>query len=735
MSQVQGPPPTITDVQPSNQSLLVRWESDPYSSSSDATLLVINTTSNIMSAVLLDNLQILEGEYLITGLVNGDVYALLFSILDASGNSHNSNTVTSIASDIPLSPTIVSYTLDDPSYSTVDIVATLGTNAGAPVTSVIFRIYLDASNILTQAFNPNFVDNTYQLSGFVEGDDYIISCQALNAAGYSNVSNSISFRNADVAGTPVLDTIESGSNHYALLSVSGTNTSSSSITYFKVYNYDAFYANSLVVSPILPDASYNIDISYNDLVNKDSYSFSVSAVTSGDESMKSNVSTVVPAEQLAFTITAITFPASNQIKVDFSNNDASWANPSREVILGFSGPGVSATRYISNYNVFTYTYTLDSGSTLTAGDEYTVTINGYCIVPQYLYPGAWVIPTLTDNQYAAEEVTGSKTYAIAPDPVTDLAVITDIIDTSGIIQASWIPGADNGSPITNYTCYLYTVSDGQRSPPIRTITTTATNCLFTNLFVFNTFYSVGIIANNSVGPSTETNYLPNTEIGFRIIGSVDGVTNLRGYQTSYDGSVFLGNLTWDYSGPGTGYTNAHFDIYSVVNSVKTFLGAVNYTTGQLSYAYPVNLGTTPNVPKEFAVNVVASSPLGLSESIYSYIVVTPGVAPVISDVVLSPVSGSLTNWKLAFTVTNLSDLDCIQDSCYSLVMPSPISEIANGVNPIQTGYDLAEVDNSPTKSYRFVRELGYQAISNDYLFITCSNGYEGTFYSNKWGSP
>jgi hypothetical protein len=740
MAQVQGPPPTIDGVQSLNQSLLVTWTLEPYTISPDATLLVINTNTNTMASYLLNSEEILMEEYLVTGLVNGDSYAILFSVLDGSGNTHNSNTANGIPSDIPSNPTIVSYELQPPSYTSVIVNAILGVNTGLPVTSLVFRILREGSIITSQAFVPNLLTNTYELindaSGnpFIEGSDYIISCQALNAVGYSNVSNSISFRNGDFAGTPVLGTIQSGSNQFALLPVSGTNTSTNDITSFKVYNNNTFLRTLSVTPVIAQNATYSLDLSLNNITNETPYYLTVTAVTNSvDESAKSNTSTVVPALQLAFSNAVITFPSTNQIRIDFSNNNASWVNPSREVVLGFSGANVpqDASGAISVYNVNTYTYTLPTGSSLVAGSDYTVTINGYCIVPQTLYPGLWVSPSLFNNEYAADTVTVSETYAIAPSAVTNLAVTTDIINDLGIIQATWLDGSNNGSPITSYTCNLYTVSGGNRTL-IDTTTTTAKNCLFNNLQVTGIFYSIGVVANNSVGSSTEANYPVDTQIGFPITGSVDGVTNLQGYQTYYAvGGDFSGNLTWDYAGPGSGYTNAVFHIYSVVNGSYNSLGTRPYVTGTLSYAFPVSLGNTANVPQVFAVDVTASTLTGSSTSIYSYVTITPGVAPVISNVTVSAITSD--NWRLTFTVTNQTSAPMIQDGIVSLVMPDPISDIST-INPVYNLYDVTLVDTSPTRSFTYVHDLGYTALSNDYVLITAANANGESIYGNRWGS-
>jgi hypothetical protein len=742
MAQIQGPPPTITNVQSANTSLIVTWAMSAYSdlTTYDATLLVIDTTSNSVRSILLNTDEIFDLEYTIDGLINGNRYAILFSILNKDGITVNSNTATGIPSDIPSDPYIEDYTLNPPLYETVDVEVTLGPNTGLPATSLVFRICREDGTpvVTTQAFQlaPTTTTATYTLVNFAVGGDYIISCQALNVVGYGNVSNSRDFINGDVADRPVLGIIQSGSNNFALLPVSGDNTSTNEITSFKVYNNDSSFNEIPITPTIAPGASYSLDLSLNTVNNETGYSLSVSAITNYlDESLKSNVQTVVPALKLAFSNAAITFPASNQIRVDFSNNNASWVNDSRVVTLDFSGNNVDASATIINPSLYTYTYTLPGTSTLVPGSEYTVTIGGYCSVPTALYDEYWTSPILTNYKYEANELDASGTYYAAPNPVTNISVTTDItIDGSGIIQPSWTSGGDNGSTIINYTCNLYTVDVSGNRTFLERITTTATTCTFENLQVIGILYSVGIIATNSIGSSTEEYYPEPPQTGFTISATVPAVTNLKGYQTSYNGTDFSGNLTWNYNtGPGTGNTNAVFHIYSVVNDASYIpIGTVNYNLGQPTYSFAVSLGRTPNVSSEFAVNVVANSSTGTKSSAYVDVIVTPSLAPVISDVSLNELFDASRNWLLTFTVTNNTNVNMVQNGILSLVMPNPVDAIAD-IDPIYSGYDAGLVDTSPTRSYRYERDLGYQAISNDYILITAVNLHGETVYKARWG--
>ena len=740
MSQVQGPPPTITGAEPSNQSLLVSWDSDPYSSSPDATLLIINTASNIMSSVLLDETQIAEGSYLITGLTNGDSYSLLFSVLDTNGNSHNSNTFSNaIPSDIPQPPTIDSYTLSS-TFTTVNVAVTLGENTGLAPSSLIFRILHEGFTITSQAFSDPTISGTYTLSNnglqatFVQGGEYIISCQALNAVGYSNVSNSISFKNDNVPPTPALGQIVSGSNSVAILPVSGTNTSSSAITTFQVFNNGTPFGTPYSVS-IAIDATYNLNLTVDGLSNETPYSFSVKANNSTGASQASNVSTVVPAIQLVFESAEVTFPSSNQITVTWTNNAASWLNPSRDVILGFSGTNVpsGAVKEVFVNNQQSSTYQLPSGQ-LVAGDLYTVTVNGYCLVPQIFYPSKWVTPTLTNYQYPASQLTASATYATTPGAVSNITYSTDIIDNSGIIQFSWTAAPSNGSPITGYLCKLYSAFGGELTPVTgQTFTTTATNFTFYNLST-TIAYAIGITAQNVEGNGPET-FEPDDGSGIIVSDAADAVSDLTGVQISYTNDTFYGKLAWNYQGAGNAYTDdVSFNVYSVVNNVQTFLTAIEYIPTQIPYTYsPINLGTVAGSTKEFVVYAVAKDINGdYSTSTGVYIGITTGLSPIISSISIEQISSSPVVSRIKFTVTNSTSLLMIADSILTFIAPNPASSLPEISDELlYQGYDASLVDLN-SGSYEYIHEFPYEALGLAYTLITAANGYGATAFTGSF---
>ena len=742
MSQVQGPPPELLSAVPSNNSLFVTWQVDPYTASPDATLLVINTVTNEMSSILLNTTQIDEENYTVTNLTNGDEYALLFSVLDSNGFTHNSNTLVSTPAGIPLPPTIVNYTLTGPSFELVTINATLNnTPTGSAITNLVFRIlrerYTDGSGnsvapvVTTQSFAISN-SNTYIVTG------YVISCQAKNTIAYSNVSNSINFNNSAVAPQPSLGEMESGQDSFALLPVFGNNTSTEPITAFNVYNTIDGSTNLFETYSGF-DLSGNYDLSLNlfSLTNGVGYNFTVTVVNESGESPASNASTVVPALKLAYVINDVFFQQGNTVGVYIVMNDATFLTSGRTRV-DFSGNGIPAGAFVdisNNVGISTVLYTLPSGTTLTTGSLYTVTINGYCLIPTTLYNNYWITPILTNYQYRAATVTGSSTYATLPGLVTNITAITDIVDGSGQIQYHWTAAQANGAPITGYFCNLYTIDGSGNKNYVEDTFTTATNTSFEGLTV-GPLYTVSINAQNSVGTGPSAWY-PSSTAGIPITDAVNPVTNLRGYQSNQDPSGrFIGTLSWDYSGPGDGYTAAFFRAYDGSNNQ---VGSdVIYNPSSTTFAINnINLGTVVGVTKSYSVYAYAFVNQSQKVSTPVTVDITTGETPLIYGVSVysDPIITDPSNWSVRFTVSNPSNYSMVSEKgIISIVMPSPVSDIqTEGFPPVvYSGYFARTVDAQPDKTKQFTYNLGYVSTVDTIYSIIATNEIGSTILNYGW---
>lgn len=743
MSHIQGPPPNITSVESMNMALRVNWEIlTVYENSSDATLFIIDTVNNSMSSILLGKEEINAETYLVNNLVNGRLYSVFFSLLLPDGNTRNSNTVSSTPSNVPDAPTITNYSLQS-GFQSIAVNVTPGSNGGSNITSMVFRIYDEESQVCsTQALALNANGTSYTLTGFVQNHDYIICVQALNIAGYGESSKSIGFKNSDAPPTPVLGVIQSGKDGKVTLPISGSNNVSNPITSFNVsYKLSSESLWTQISFPKqLSTASYSTTLELSGLNNASvGYSFKVSAVNSvGEGSQDSNIQNATPAVQKAFSDLDVTFESNNKIILDWENEEHSW-NTSGRVTATFFANGVqigSAVEQANSSNPTRATLTLATGNVLQVGVVYSVVLTGHVLVPQSIVPAFWVEPALENvYRWSAVQNSVSAAYATVPGKVSNVDYSSDISDNTemGQIQFNWKASDSNGSPITAYICQLYTIANGSRNPLGESQSVSTTNILFDGLD-HTLYYAIGIKAQNSEGEGVETYYPESAEFGILLTGNVDPVQNLVGSQVNYDGAEFTGKLSWDYSGPGENYTNTVFNIYSVVNGIKTLVSSQPYVNNVTEYNVSVNLGAVTGASKNFCVQVVAKDNLlNPSTSVAVYVAITTGVAPLVYDIAV----GESSPYTLSFTVKNPSPGNMIAGSISSLVLPDPLSDIGN-VYPFQNNYDVSLVDSAPNKTYTYRVNLGYPPLVNGstpFLKVNATNAYSNASVVKGWPRP
>jgi len=421
------------------------------------------------------------------------------------------------------------------------------------------------------------------------------------------------------------------------------------------------------------------------------------------------------------------FIDASSIQVSWSTNNATFLNSGRTTI-DFSGNNIPAGASIDvSNNESQVTYHLPSG-TLAIGGLYTVTINGYCLIPSNLYPSKWVSPTLTNYKYPATPVTISSTYATAPGPVSNITDVTDIDASGGLIQYTWTAAPANGDPVYQYYATLWSVDASGNRTYAGFINTTATNCLFTGL---NTtlLYTIGIQAQNNinVGPIV---WYPSPTTGIPIVDSVNTVENLSGAQTLHDASgQFFGELAWTYpSGAGPTYTNTRFQVLDASNQI---LSTVLYDPSINIFREPnVRLGNVVGVPKQFTVKALADIGTTVYTSAPSSITIVPGLAPIISNVHVFPDPSG--NSVLQFTVTNTSvTTSMVQDSIVSGALPNPLSLLQDPKLPsiFYNGYDVSFVDSATNRSFTYTHSLGYPALGADFVAIIAANTVGASLYN------
>jgi hypothetical protein len=725
----------------SNQALTAEWTNNPYVGIHNAFITVVNATTNVMSNIYLSEEEALLESYTIQSLTNGVLYYVSYTQIQGTPDTPGilSNTLSAKPCTVPLAPALISVVYVNGASATATV--TLPTNtSGAAYENITFVLLNETTGAISQQIFTSLVSTstTFVLTGLTSSVTYIISCQLVNDAGYSSLSNSVEFVNSfGVPVAPVLNNVYSGYDEAVQFLFTPTQqsvppllsratfeyqlvTAGNSWSLLGVYNLGSWTSGQIsVLSSSLPAPTL--------LTNGANYNFRCFVSTESENSPPSNVLTGVPALASSFSTPSLVVNHDGTTKIA-TGLQSGWLMggalitgtfPASTVTSQFSYlvgaiPGTSATQ-----NMIT---NAASGSAvlpvvgLTLGSTCSVSMLLQTVIPPANQPYWLNAPTNYIIQYTPT-LTKTATVTTLPGPVTNITYISGITGVGvGAIQFFWDQPANTGYElISNYTLNLY-VGYPSGQAYLQTITTAGPveNYTFTSLPTSNAYW-VTICANNSVGAGSFVSF-PQSLEGIYITQPT--------VETPIVAPSQLNTTTVNiaYAIPAaapTGQIYNSFDLYSIApNGVQTYITSQSYATGTLSYSY---LYTISSVPAFYTFGVIlnatitsvtpnypASSLMGLGS-------VQSSGAPIIGVPTFS--TNSVTGNGIVTVSINKNGSDIITNGGMLFVLPS--NEGANPVN-ILNGAQIIEINNA-TQPYTLVYQLLYSITTAPGYLISMSN--------------
>jgi hypothetical protein len=738
--------PILDSLIPSDQALQANWQNNPYVGINNASLLVVNKLTNKMNYIYLTEEEALVENYIINGLTNGETYYVRYTQVQVTpdGTPYSSNTLSAVPCSVPDAPVLNSVVVTNVQAGTADASVTFGSSNGSLLESIVFQL-LDETNgvISSQTFqftNPTPVDGeirTFTLASLTSDSTYVVSCQVINNAGYSNLSNSLEFEQSYAPAAVNVLNVVSGFDSYLNVTVQGvfntfavisriyvevtpspiTNSSVwDSLGYLPVGTWPVngiftFNTNTLTNPPLEPVLINGI------AVNVRAYAFNGQDGMTGNENL-TGVPDLAPVLSNAELEIEVDNPSNGSLTASWESNDPT-----------FLPQLVRAEFFDASQNSLGVVVTssspaLLSGLTLVYGDYYSVSIVSTCTVPpsvaQY-----WLEPALLPgNKIISNVVTATTMASTVPGqiPYSSIQYITGQASGAGVIQFFWQEPVNTGySPITNYTASLYDVYPStSNAVPVATISTgLVENCLFTDLILNTQQYWVVLVASNANGAGPATTY-PLDQSGIFIVGSIAPVSDLSAVQIQQTQTNIVVELSWT-AATQSGYTLTSFDVYSISSSgVQTKLGSVNYVAGTQDYSFNAlvsiqpssylfgvisNAVTTPgNVPVSSVMQTVSFSSSGI---------------PIISGITFGVQNNGngIANFYITKNGSNI-----ILSGILLFVAPLTAAE---GVNPVvnaafNTG-TIPAINAAEDAPFLITWPLNYPIASQPPCLIECSN--------------
>ena len=385
--------PTIGTATPGNAQASVTFTAPANNGGSDITSYTVTSSPDGVTATGT------ASPIVVTGLTNGTPYTFTVTATNSAGPSAPSSASTTVTPELvaPDPPTSLVAT---PAGTSVSIAFTPGNDNGSAITNYQYSI----NNGSFTAFSPVDARSPVTISGLFTNTPYDIQLKAVNAAGPSIASATVTTRTLTLASAPTITSIGRGVKTLTVNFNAPSNTGGSPIINYKYStNNGVSYA---LMNPLDIDSPLTITTLSTDgttlLANGAPYTIRIRAVTAaGDGTVSSPVSGTTLGVPSAPAIT-YAIPGNTQVSVYFSapSNDGGSTITSYTVASspgGFTASGASspiAVTGLTNGTAYTFTVTATNsvGPSPLSSTYGPVTPDTTTRSPLFSGSGTWTVP-------------------------------------------------------------------------------------------------------------------------------------------------------------------------------------------------------------------------------------------------------------------------------------------------------------------------------------------------------
>jgi large repetitive protein len=503
----------------------------------------------------------------VTALTNGTSYTIQLKAVNVKGASTASTSIAVTPSTTPSAPTSLVGTRGD---TTASIAFTAGSDGGSAITNYQYSINGGSSYL---AFSPAQTSSPVTISGLTNGTAYTILLKTVNANGASAASSSVVVTPSTTPSAPTSLVVTSINAGLSIAFTAGSNGGSALTNYqFSVDGGSNFQAFS--------PAQTTSPVTISGLINGVNYTVALKAVNANGASSASSTASGTPST------------------VPNAPTSLSAATSNQTVTVSFT-PGFNQGAAITNYQ-----YTIDGvnyGAFIPAQTTSPVTISG-------LTNGTTYTIGLKEVNVNGPSV-ASSTITATPSTVANAP--TSLVATPGNQQISiaFTPGANGGSPITNYKYSTdgtnYTAfSPAQTTSPV--LITALTNGTSYTVYLKEVNANGDSVASSSVtatpstvpnAPTSLSSAYGNGSASISFTAGSNGGSAITNYQYSLDGTNYTAFSPAQTSSPVsiTGLTNG--------TAYTIYLKTVNANGASVaSSGVAVTPSTVPNAPSSLSAN-------------------------------------------------------------------------------------------------------------------------------------